>query len=321
MFVIKQIGGAIQLTIALPNQVQTLASDVKKTILDKGKGKMSTLLDGSKEKVVAAALTLLQAIDTVETTMGATVPLVDTMVRIPLTAAIKTIDSSVPVLVERVPETAAECNSANFAVAMIRNSASFAVSLPKQIFNRAWVFINNSHNTWDVYQIISTAFLPFGMKADCMEGSPYELNVNPGYFDSGAAADKIAITIHYRGLSRRRVSPLIAQRVHSNMHYPVDLRPFEAVVKLQLKELDDPDVDNVEIFADNKHQIIQLPASSADCAEQAYTPLSFPPSPGARTQVLAYHSRRATNVLCGARDKLAEQSMSMSMGVEMSPAP
>lgn len=312
MFVLKQIGGAIEVTVALPQQVhasvQARIAVVKDSIIENGKDRITNLYDGSKGKVVDAAMTVLQVIDTVETTMHMSIPLVDTIVKVPLRTAIKTIDPAAPISLQiddAGPENGqsiAQDNKQGQQQGYIVALWSKTVSLPKQIYSRVLVFITNTPGTVDVYKVICAALLPSTVSQG---GSQYQLQIGPGYFSPGTGDSTVAITLQYRG-SNRTVPPLIARRVHSNMHYPVDLRPFEVVVKIETED-------------SSKSQRNQSPvnvlAGASNCAGneqavhlgQAYTPLSFPPSPDARQRVLATHSRRAQDVLCGARDKLCEE--------------
>jgi hypothetical protein len=234
--------------------------------------------------------------------MSISIPLVDTIVKVPLKAAIKTIDPDAPIKDDTPNDEEAVVNKPSIVVALMHRT----VALPKQICTRVLVFISNTPGTGDVYKIICETFMQSTKDGE----SPYQLHIGPGYFDAGTGDSTVAITLQYRG-SDHIVPPLIARRVHSNMHYAVDLRPFEAVVQLQQAQQASKPLARTPVLADGQGHLANAQGGPLG---QAYTPLSFPPSPDARKRVLASHSRRAQDILCGARDKLCEEKKFMLEG-------
>jgi len=229
--------------------------------------------------------------------MDLQIPLVDAIVRVPLKAAIKTIDPDASIK-EDTPVEEAVVKRPNIVITMLHTT----MALPKQICTRVLVFISSTPGTGDVYRIICEAFF---LEAASAKGvTPYQLHIGPGYFDAGSGDSTVAITLQYRG-SDHIVPPLIARRVHSNMHYAVDLRPFEAVVKLQHEQESGNPRARIPVLSGGSNNAGN--GRQAAPLGQAYTPLSFPPSPDARKRVLDTHSRRARDILCGARDKLCEE--------------
>ena len=284
----KHLPGVVHVTVMFPQRMHSIAAEARDSILAKSRDNLAVLLNNGKGRVIAAALSMIHVIDNVETKINMPIPLMETMVRAPLNAAIRTIDPGANISVS----AGAVCKSGS-GQASLFGLIENTMSVPKQICTRVLIFINKT----PVGGLLSRVFLD---SADSAHEDPdlCPLQISP----VGSIDGTVAITLHYRG-SDKNVPAMIARRVHSHMHYPVDLRPFEAVVHLQQAEEAERLYTSRRDLASPSFNRYTAPPTKP--LPQAYTPLSFPPSPKARDRVIATHSSRAENILCGARDKLS----------------
>jgi len=109
------------------------------------------------------------------------------------------------------------------------------------------------------------------------------------------------------------ISSSTCRKLHQIMHHEVDLRPFEATVKVP-EALHNRVLGNDgrnELPSQVDHGVESSPQQqkqSLESGQHACTPLSFPPSPRERSQVMATFSSFANDVVYRARDVLRRES-------------
>jgi hypothetical protein len=145
-----------------------------------------------------------------------------------------------------------------------------------------------------------------------------------------------AVLVAYTRREEQGISARLTRRIRRMMHHSVDLRPFQATVRLIdiNQDFDDEeDEDNIEVddttpnTSPIRHRKLsaaaRTPSSSSSLSSSSrrrrkkhassprlvmYTPMSFPPSPGARRALLSDFSSATQNLLKKASSILQEEA-------------